>query len=219
MCFSATASFVTAAVAGAIGVAAVLRAGDAREMPLASIPLFFAVQQFAEGALWLILPVAPESASSSWFTHTYLLFALVFWPVFAPLSAYLIEPQPGRRQWIAVCLAFGLAVAAYFLWLVVALPHRASIEAGAIRYETGSQAPYIAGGTYLVATTFALLLSSHPAVLLLGLIVLAGYVTSLYFFESAFVSVWCFFAAAGSIVILGHFERARARRRAAAAAP
>ena len=219
MCFSATASFATAAVAGAIGVAAVARADNARDLPLASIPLFFAMQQLAEGALWLTLPVAPESAVSSWSTHTYLIFALVFWPVFAPLAALLIEPQQTRRHLIGACLAFGIAVAAYFLWLVVLLPHSASIAGGFIRYETGSEAPFVAGGFYLLATTFGLLLSSHRAVVLLGLIVLAGYVTTLYFYANAFISVWCFFAAAASVVIIVHFEWARARRRAAALAP
>jgi hypothetical protein len=214
MCFSATASFSTAVVTGLIGVIAVARTDSPRDFPLASIPLFFAAQQFAEGGLWLNLPVAPESAVSSWFTHAYLIFALVFWPVFAPLAALLIEPQQSRRRAIAICLAFGICVAAYFLWLVVSLPHTASIVGGCIRYETGSQAPYVAGGFYLLATTFGLLLSSHRAVVLLGLIVLAGYVTTLYFYEQTFISVWCFYAAAASVVIIIHFERVRAMRRA-----
>lgn len=217
MCFSATASFATAAVVGTIGIVAIARTDNSKELPLASIPLFFAVQQAAEGGLWLTLPVAPQSAMTSLMTYTYLFFALIFWPVFSPLSALLIETQPAHRRLILACLAFGIAVAAYFLWLVIALPHSAVIVGGSIIYETGSQAPFVAGGAYLFATTFGLLLSSHRAVVLLGLVVLAGYVTSLYFYESAFISVWCFFGAAASVVIIVHFERLRTYRRAAAA--
>jgi hypothetical protein len=218
MCFSAIASFATSVVVGTIGVMAIARTSNVRELPLASIPLFFAVQQAAEGVLWLTLPVAPEGAASSLSTHTYLFFALVFWPVFSPLAVLLIETDQAQRRLIGVCLTFGIAIAVYFLWLVMALPHNAVIAGGSVRYETGSEAPFVAGGAYLFATTFGLLFSSHRAVVLLGLVVLSGYVTSLYFYENAFISVWCFFAAAASVVIVGHFEWALAKRRAAASA-
>jgi hypothetical protein len=213
MCFSATASFLTAAVVGGVGIIAITRTRNIRELPLASIPLFFAAQQFAEGGLWLTLPVAPESAISSWLTQAYLVFALVFWPVFSPLAAFLVEPQQIRRRLIGICLAFGVVVAAYFLWLAVALPHSAEIVGAHISYRTGSEAPVGAIGFYLLATTFGLLLSSHRTIVLLGLIVLAGYVATLYFYATAMTSVWCFFAAAASVVIVGHFERAHAQRR------
>ncbi len=45
MCFSATASFVTVAFTGVAGLAAVTRAGPREEVPLAAVPLVFAVQQ------------------------------------------------------------------------------------------------------------------------------------------------------------------------------
>jgi hypothetical protein len=85
MCFSATASFATAVVVGTIGIVAIALTAKPRELPLASIPLLLAVQQAAEGTLWLTLPVAPKSAVTSLMTNMYLFFALVFWPVFSPL--------------------------------------------------------------------------------------------------------------------------------------
>lgn len=212
MCFSATASFLTAAVVGGVGIVAISRVSNIREFPLASIPLFFAVQQSAEGGLWLTLPAASESAMSSWLTQAYLLFALVFWPVFSPLTAFLIEPILSRRWLIGGALAFGVAISTYFLWLAVALPHSAEIVDGHISYQTGSQAPFISIGLYLLATTFGLLLSSHRAVVLLGLIVLAGYVTTIYFYATSLTSVWCFFAAGASVVIVGHLEWERVQR-------
>jgi hypothetical protein len=50
-----------------------------------------------------------------------------------------------------------------------------------------------------------------------GWIVFLGSIASYYSYWEAFVSVWCFFAAASSIVLLVHFERARAGRQAKAA--
>ena len=51
MCFSTTASFVTAGVAGAIGIVSLTRANEPRELPLAATPIFFALQQSIEGLL------------------------------------------------------------------------------------------------------------------------------------------------------------------------
>jgi len=52
-------------------------------------------------------------------------------------------------------------------------------------------------------------LSSHRTVTTLGFILLVGSVVAYVFYWEAFVSVWCFFAATASGVILFHFEAAR----------
>jgi hypothetical protein len=217
MCFSATASFVTAGVTGLIGIATIARAGSARELPLAMMPLIFAVQQGVEGALWLTLPVSPDGGLSSVLTHVFLVFALAFWPVFAPSAAWFIEPELARRRVMVICLLIGIAVAAYFIATALTIPHTACISDGHIEYRTGSKAPLSVGGLYLVATGIALLISSHRAVALTGWIIFLGSIASYYFYQDAFVSVWCFFAAASSIILLVHFERARVARSIAAA--
>jgi hypothetical protein len=217
MCFSATASFATAAVTGATGIVATVRSVEARDMPLAAIPIFFSIQQALEGFLWLTLPVAPDGAQASLLTDAFLLFALVFWPAFAPFVAWLIDPDVFRRKLIAVPMMIGWAVAAYLLWMLVIGEHRASIVDGHIAYENNPGAPFIVGLLYLVATAGAPLLSSHAAVRALGLTVLAGSLLAYVLYTDAFVSVWCFFAAAASGVILVHFEQVRAQRRAALA--
>ena len=211
MCFSATASFVTAGLTGAVGLYAVSRSRGMREFPLASMPLFFAVQQFTEGGLWLTLPIAPEGAVSSWLSHAFLVFALIFWPVFAPLAAYLVEPDVYRRRLIGICLAVGGAVSACFLWLLLTQSHQALIADGHISYEIGT-APVSVQGAYMVATTMGLLVSSYRSVAALGLIVLAGSIVSYALYLETFVSVWCFFAAVASVVIAGHFRVLAARR-------
>lgn len=218
MCFSAPASFVAAAVTGAAGIAAVARSGESRDVPLAAVPVFFAVQQAIEGFLWLTLPVAPDSPRASLLTDAYLLFALVFWPAFAPLVAWLIERSPQRRRLMLVPLMAGFGVAAYLLWTLVIGEHGASIVDGHIAYESNPGAPFGVGLLYLLATAGGPALSSIRAVNLLALLVLVGSVVAYVAYTDAFVSVWCFFAAAASAVILTHFERARAARLATAKA-
>jgi hypothetical protein len=70
-----------------------------------------------------------------------------------------------------------------------------------------------------VATAVTPLLSSHRAVILLGAIVFAGSLLAYLKYWEAFASVWRFFAAAGSVVILLHFERVRQMESSAAVRP
>lgn len=207
MCFSADASFISAAITGVIGVATITQPRTIREMPLAAMPLLFSVQQAVEGILWLTLPAAGEGVLSSLLTHLYLGFALAFWPVYAPVSAWLIEPRSARRLAMAACLLVGVGVALYFVFSVLTLPHAARIDGGHIVYTVGVAAPFSVGGLYLFATGIALALSSYRPVALMGVIVFVGSVASYAFYYHAFVSVWCFFAAASSILLLVHFYR------------
>lgn len=193
------------------------RTQDPRDLPLASMPMFFAAQQLIEGGLWLTLPVAPESAAVSLLTHAFLSIALILWPVFSPIAALSVEPDAVRRRLMVACLALGLGVSAYFFWTVSLEPHTARIAGGQIDYLIG-RTPEIVGLLYLVATTLALLMSSQRAVVLFGALVFAGSLVTYLLYEQALISVWCFFAAAGSVVIAVHFERVRARRAVAALA-
>jgi hypothetical protein len=181
------------------------------------LPLIFAGQQSVEGFLWLTLPVDPDGPASSVLTLVFLLYATVFWPAFAPTAALLIEPEPRRRKLMAICAVIGAALAIYFLWSIYTYPHAAIIRGGHIAYAGEPRAPVAIGILYLVATALTPLLSSHRAVVLLGAIVLGGSILAFAFYWEAFASVWCFFAAAGSVVILVHFERARQMERTAGA--
>jgi len=216
MCFSAEASFLTAAVTGLIGIATLTQVDKAREVPLAAIPLIFAAQQAVEGGLWLTLPIAPNSGLSSLLTHGFLFFSLLFWPVFAPFAAWSMEPEQMRRRAMLVCLVLGIAVAGYFLPVVTIEPHTACISGGHIAYFSGNGAPLPIGSLYLIATGVALLISSHRAVALLGWVVFLGSIVSYIFYWHAFISVWCFFASGASVVLLIHFQRARTARRVTA---
>lgn len=209
MCFSATASFIAAGVTGAVGAAVVSRVSRRSELPLAAIPLFFAVQQAVEGLLWLTLPVAPEGAASSALTWLFILFAKVFWPFYAPLAVLLVEPEQLRRRVLTIFCFAGAGIALFFLGSILSNTHSAHILGGHIVYSSEPHLPRMVGLAYLVTTGIAPMVSSHRAVQLLGLIVTAGSVLTYLYYWQAFVSVWCFFAAAGSVVILAHFVQAR----------
>ncbi len=206
MCFSASASFVTAGITGAIGIVVLTRVGEPRELPLAATPLLFAVHQAIEGLLWLNLPLSPDGSLSKTLTFLYLFYAEAFWPLYAPIAVWLIEPGKTRRLLMAVCLVIGAGVGAYLFWWILGHPHPATISDGHIVYGTEYRQPGIVGVAYLAATGLPLLLSSRRTVVVLGAIVLVGLLVAYAFYWEAFISVWCFFAAAASTAILCHFE-------------
>lgn len=208
MCFSATASFVTACVTGTIGLAAVARVKSPRELPLAAAPLLFAVQQCVEGLLWVELPAQPDGSAAAGLTALFLFFAEVFWPIYAPIAVLLIEPLAKRRRLMFLCLAAGLGVGAYLLWWISTHAEIAAIVDGHIAYTREKHSDLVGLG-YLAATALPLLLSSRRTVVALGAIVLVGAVVAYLLYWAAFVSVWCFFAAAASAIILAYFEWAR----------
>jgi hypothetical protein len=195
-----------------MGIAAVIRAKEPRELPLAVIPTLFAVQQGIEGLLWLYLPTAPEDSTSTFLTYAFLLFAEVLWPVYAPMTAWIIEPEPRRRRLMALCVVVGLGVAGNLLWSILSIPHSASILDGHIVYAGAPRHLDALSVAYLIATRVAPIASSHRTVRALGAIILIGSAVAFAFYWEAFVSVWCFFAAAASGAILFHFEVAHRRR-------
>ena len=217
MCFSPEASFFAAGLTASIGLVAMARVRHPRELPLAATPLLFAAQQAIEGFLWLTLPGAPHGAAASGLTLAYLVFALAVWPTFAPLAALTLETDAKRRRLMSFWLAVGLATSAYFLRGLLAHPTVAVIRDDHIVYFGGRLHVTVMSVAYLAAVTAPLLLSSRRTVVAFGAIVLVGCPVAYAFYLEAFQSVWCFFAAAASAVILCHFEWARWRARIVAA--
>jgi hypothetical protein len=136
----------------------------------------------------------------------------VFWPVYAPITVLLIEPGETRRRLLWLCLALGAGISAYLLWYILTRPHSAVIQDDHIVYLTGYGHSTPVGLAYLAAISVPLTLSSQRTIVILGSIILVGCATSLVFYWESFVSVWCFFAAAASVVILCHFEWGRRQR-------
>jgi hypothetical protein len=217
MCFSPQASFLAAGVLGALGVACVSNAKRLSEKPMAAIPLLFAAQQALEGFIWLS-PTHDGRVSNACVVG-YLVVAKVFWPVYAPLAVLLIEPVAFRRRIMGACAAIGAIIAAYLAWGLTAFPQWADLRRAHIAYGTDQPIPLPLAFAYVTVVCLSLLASSQPAIVGFGVIVLAGAIYSYAEAVFAFPSVWCFFAAAASGVLVFHFARARRLERPTSQAP
>lgn len=197
MCFSAPASFTAGAALIVAGGYLVAKVKERRFLALALIPCFFALQQAAEGFLWL--GIAKEQPL---FKNIFLFFAYPFWPLWIPFALWIAEKVADRKQLIAIGGGIGIVVATVLAMIipdVSVLPYRFSIQY-LFQNDQLSQFDRLALFFYACATVIPFFLSTIKKIWVLGLfIAFAGVVIDLID-RLFFVSMWCFFAA---IISLG----------------
>jgi hypothetical protein len=208
MCFSAPASFAVAAGTGFVGVLTLPKASTRQEIPLASVPLIFAAQQSIEGVLWLLLARDGETALIGPLANIFMFFALVVWPAWASLAIGLIEHDRWRRLALAVLFALAIPVAVFNLREISLHPYGVCILQHSLSYTNGTASSLFEFGAYIVCTCCPFLFSSHMAMRIFGAIVAVGLAISTFFYLVTYLSVWCFFAAAGSVTIYLYFVAA-----------
>src|SRR5690606_17070510 len=113
MCFSASSSFGAGIVLTVVGVASIKKAHHPSQVPFASIPLLFGVQQIAEGVLWLTLQNHYYTDIQDIAKYTYLFFAQVLWPIWVPIAIMLLEKRATRKRIQKVLVAAGVVVGGY----------------------------------------------------------------------------------------------------------
>lgn len=197
MCFSASVSFLTSGALAVAGVDALSHA-KRKERFIAVVPVIFAIQQFIEGLQWL---VEKPSLSSTMLGYGFLFFAFLLWPTYVPLSLFLMEIQQGRRKWIRVFLIFGVLLTIYLAIMLVKQP-LAVFEANRhLIYDTVAPFPGFGVVYYLFVVTGSFLCSPNNYFRWFGVLAFFSALATLFIAQVAFVSVWCFFAAALSILI------------------
>lgn len=204
MCFSAEVSF--AAGAGLLGIGAVtLRAAPRRAMlPFAAIPLLFGAQQLIEGVLWRRLAAAPWGKSDTLLGEAFLFFALFLWPFWMAFAAWSMETHPARRRLLAPMIAAGLAIGLYLMGCAVFRPEYACIAQQHIYYgvQIDPAAKRPINVAYALSIAAPLVVSSVRGTSLFGVAGIAAASLAALFFRVGYASVWCFFAAALSVMVL-----------------
>lgn len=207
MCYSATASFISAATLLPIGLAASWIALKNRPsfLFLTWVPIFFALQQASEGMVWLFLGRGAHE-ETLFFTYTYLLFAFFFWPVYMPIAVERSEPDESRRRRIhrLGTIGWALGVLMYGPIITGLVPLHVSVMQHSIKYVSyQSQALcYVYGLAYIAAGIAPFWLSSFRSLRWLGHLIFLSLLLSIISYAYAFTSIWCYFVAMISIIIL-----------------
>jgi hypothetical protein len=200
MCFSATASFATGGALAASAVAITRLPKPKGAVPLALFPAFFAVLQFAEGILWLN---HRGFAGEDWkppALYVFLLIAYVLWPIYVPLSAYLLERGRRRRLIILVCQAAGLVAGITNLVVIFRGPVDAWVVGHSFHYLITM--PGAMAAPYVIAVTVPFLVAGLKRLAVLGVVLLGLYgLAALVASGDTFPSVWCFYAAILSVFL------------------
>jgi hypothetical protein len=214
MCFSATTSF---AIAGALAVGGgycIRRAArtDRSFLPLAVIPVVFAIQQLCEGWVWTGLargdPGLTRVAALS-----YLFFALCFWPIWIPYSMLLVERTRRTRAFLRGMMAIGMLIGAGLVLPVVVDPGWLAVNVShhSLHYNIGESPVFrvlpapLWEAIYLIVVSTPLFVSSVKKMVHVGVAVIVSAAVTYVFFDHALASVWCFFAAALSLYLCMFF--------------
>jgi len=203
MCFSAGASFTAGVLLTFIGVETLRKIHKPSQAVLASVPVFFAFQQFTEGVLWLTIGQAGHAVLRAVSTHIFMLMAQVIWPIMIPLSVLVLEENQKKKRILSGLTIVGATIGLYYLYRLVFTDIHAHIIGKHIVYQDTTLD--LSGGitilVYLTATIGPLFVTSVKRVYILGVIMGAAFIVSALFYVRCLTSVWCFFAAVISFVV------------------
>jgi hypothetical protein len=210
MCFSATASFATAAVLLPVATYTIRTAlkTDRRYLGFAIFPLFFGIQQVLEGGLWIKIAQS-DPVQSHFYALGFLFFAYLVWPFLVPFATFLVEPSRKRRMVFLALSALGLTLGLSLFMPLVFNPDWVPLRIVNYSIDYNSRliwegiVPYsIIRVVYASIVCQPLLFSSEKHIKIFGVIITLSVIAGFAFAHYAFTSVWCFMAAIVSIYLL-----------------
>jgi len=203
MCFSAEASFAGGVIISAIGLITLKKVHNPSQLIFGSIPLFFGIQQFCEGFLWISFQNPDFVHYQKTITYLFLIMADVMWPFIIPLAVLLMEKNVKRKRILRIFLGIGIVLSLYYSFCLITFHVTPKIMGYHIKYVTDfpKTLALVAFGIYLMVTITPLFVSSVKRTHYLGVFMFLSCLVTAVFFTQYLTSVWCFFAALISGVI------------------
>jgi hypothetical protein len=206
MCFSATGSFGAAAVLAGIGTFSLAQDKLPSHKMFAAVPLLFAVQQLAEGVVWMTLDHPAQHALHVLAVATFLAFALAVWPVWVPLSLLLAETDARRRKVLSILAGIGVFVALGAGAILIHGRPTAHVEGHRMAYDYAqlgsSRLAALYLPMYVIPAVIPFFASTLQKARLLGTVLVLALVATSILERETLTSVWCFFGALLSGVIV-----------------
>ena len=219
MCFSAAGSFAISGVLTGVGAASIATNASKPHRMFAAIPVIFAGQQAAEGLVWLTIDGGHHQLLHRLAVVVFLGVAMVVWPMWLPFSLRLIERSPARRRALMGLFWFGALASTYAAVFLLRTGPVAIVAGHSIRYDypSSNDAPghlvYLLA--YVVPTVVPLFVSTARLARTIGVTLVVSLAATVIVERDTLTSVWCFFAAILSGLILA----AVAREQRSSAAP
>ncbi|MEB3332292.1 MAG: DUF6629 family protein [Synechococcaceae cyanobacterium] len=229
MCFSASASFTAAAVLMPLGLYAghIARRTDQQDyLPLALTPFFFGLQQFVEGLEWTAIDRGRMEPLTTLAGLGFLFFAYCFWMIWIPWSAWSISRSTDSRamqhrlRWVAI-VATVIGVGFYLPVLFNPPVVQPAVHStGRLLYDVSNlhsiihnfvNTEPIGELVYWGFIVLPLLAVADRAVKLFGVLIFVSIFLTWATYSATFNSVWCFYCAVLSIVVLWIINRPRLR--------
>ena len=211
MCFSATASFVAGTGLSVVGIATVRFTTRRREVPFAIIPLLFGTQQIIEGLIWLSFREGSRLPNGI-LTFVFSVFSHVLWPIFLPFAVSRIETVPWRKRVQAATQIAGVTVGLYLLYFLVRDPVTSRVLGKHIVYVSLHFHIVAVILLYLGAACGGCLVSSSRIIQAFGALLLVSFVAAYVIHAATLFSMWCFFAAILSLILLAYLRNAHRLR-------
>lgn len=207
MCFSATASFAAGGLLVPMGIYLSRHAwlNRSRFLLFAIYPLIFGIQQTFEGLLWLSLENRLDLLDFS--AYGYIFFSNVFWPFWVPFSVWWLRSDGAKNNFSLGLAVFALVcgLLAYIPllindgWLQVYLVKHSIVYSIKLIFDDLHRE--LVNTMYTLVILLPLLFQSDRHIRNFGILIFISVVLSRLFFDYAFVSIWCYFAAILSLYI------------------
>lgn len=203
MCFSASASLTAGVLLTFVGTETLKKVHKPSQIVFAALPVFFALQQFSEGVLWMTINHAEYAGLLAFVTYFFVIMAQIVWPIMITVSVFLIEENKIRKRILLAMMFLGSAIGLYNLYLLIIHKIHAEISFRHLTYQSNFNDNFgnLALVCYLAVTVAPLFVSSVKRMYILGIIMLMSFLVSYFFYMQCMTSVWCFFAALISFVV------------------
>ncbi len=171
-------------------------------LPFASTPLLFSFHQFAEGFLWLSLTNPDFESWYKFGLYGYSLVSQPIWPIWVPWIFWSMETSPSRKKFLFYLLILGLATSIYMFYCLLTYDISAVVESHHIRYYRDFPHLEILKPFNFVLIAVTPFLSTLRYTKLVASAMMGSLAVSYLFFTNYLISVWCFFAAILSLLVI-----------------
>ncbi len=205
MCFSATASFTASGTLAVIGTAAITLNKQRRLRIFSFMPLLFAIQQAAEGIVWLTMDKTSYTLLHTIAIYSFLIFPGIIAPLWVSAALRLAETDVKKRRIFTGFGLLGILLAVIAVYSFINDKLKVYVVSCSIAYDFGEQS-FIRGIlstlVYVIPTVIPFFFSSIIYARMIGAMLTISLIITEIFKHEAATSVWCFFAALISFTVL-----------------